>query len=285
MTFPATVVQVFIASPSDTSSSRDAVERALSRWNASRSESDGRVILPRRYETSAVPAMGLDGQEVINKQLVEKADIVIGIFANTLGSATPRELSGTVEEIKESHDAGKKVHVYFSEADVPREFAEQSLKLEEYKKEFRGLYGTYTDDSDLVDKVRHAIDSDMPEFPGSPTIRTGRLGANPVPRHEHETYTKYDSKRRPKNAHRHAIVVENKSDVDATDFLVHFSAPEGDEDPGLFFFDEPFQTTLYGQASQTYRFEPTMASANLLDVKMTWTEDGEDQERTVTVGI
>lgn len=283
MTFLATVVQVFIASPSDTNSSRDAVERALSRWNASRSEHDHVVILPRRYETSAVPMMGGDGQEVINRQLVEKADVIIGIFANTLGSATPREISGTVEEIKEAQKAGKQVHVYFSEADVPRAFAEQALKLDEYKNEFRGLYGTYVDDSDLVDKVRHAIDNDMPAFAVS-TQHTSNTGANPVARHHHETYTKYDSKQRPKTAHRHLINIENKSEVEATDFLVEFLDPEGDGS-GMLFYDEPFQETLHGHAERSYRFEPSMQSANRVIAKMTWTEGEQEKERTSTIGI
>lgn len=218
MTFSATVVQVFIASPSDTTSSRDAIERALSRWNASRAESDNLVILPRRYETSAVPQMGNDGQQVINRQLVDSADIVIAVFANKLGSATPRSISGTVEEIKEAYESGKKVHVYFSEAPVPREFMDQVAELEKYKTEFQGLYGTYTDDSDLVDKVRHAIDTDMPSF-GGISQQEPISAANPIARHQHDRSTESDSKGRIRNRHRHAIVIENKSGAEAKDLV------------------------------------------------------------------
>ncbi|PQZ94597.1 hypothetical protein CQ018_04375 [Arthrobacter sp. MYb227] len=283
MAFTATVVQVFIASPSDTSSSRDAVERALSRWNASRAENDHLVILPRRYETSAVPAMGSDGQQIINKQLVDSADIVVAIFANKLGSATPREISGTVEEIKEAQAAGKKVHVYFSEAPVPQEFMDQVAELEKYKKEFKGLYGTYVDDSDLVDQVRHAIDTDMPSF-GGKILQANSSSANPIARHHDETYTKYDSKGLPKNAHKHSIVIENKSDAVAEDFLVKFSG-EDEAELNLWFMHEPLQETLHAHDNRSYRFEMSMQSADRLIATMTWAENGEPKERIAKIQL
>ncbi|MGP5024985.1 DUF4062 domain-containing protein [Glutamicibacter ardleyensis] len=283
MTFAATVVQVFIASPSDTTSSRDAIERALSRWNASRAESDNLVILPRRYETSAVPQMGNDGQQVINKQLVDSADIVIAVFANKLGSATPRSISGTVEEIKEAYEAGKKVHVYFSEAPVPREFMDQVAELEKYKTEFQGLYGTYTDDSDLVDKVRHAIDTDMPSF-GGVSHQEPISAANPIARHQHDRSTESDSKGRIRNRHRHAIVIENKSVSEATDFLVKFESDD-ENDVSNMFYEEPIRETLYGHDQRSYKFEMTMASANRLVASMTWKENGEEKSRRTTISL
>lgn len=284
MTFSATVVQVFIASPSDTTSSRDAIERALSRWNASRAESDNLVILPRRYETSAVPQMGNDGQQVINKQLVESADIVIAVFANKLGSATPRSVSGTVEEIKEAHAAGKKVHVYFSEAPVPREYMNQVAELEKYKAEFQGLYGTYTDDSDLVDQVRHAIDTDMPSF-GGVSHQEQKSSANPIARHQHDRFPKTDSKGRLKEGHRHAIVIENKSPGDAEDFLVKFESEDGENASGIWFTSEPFEATLYGHDERRYGFEMSMASPDRLVANMTWVEDGEKKSRRTTISL
>ncbi|MGZ2224310.1 DUF4062 domain-containing protein [Glutamicibacter nicotianae] len=284
MSFTATVVQVFIASPSDTTPSRDAIERALSRWNASRAESDGLVILPRRYETSAVPQMGNDGQQVINKQLVDSADIVIAVFANKLGSATPRSVSGTVEEIKEAHAAGKKVHVYFSEAPVPREYMDQVAELEKYKAEFQGLYGTYIDDSDLVDQVRHAIDTDMPSF-GGVSHQDQKSSANPVARHQHDRFPKTDSKGRLKEGHRHAILIENKSSGDAVDFLVKFESEEGEAISGIWFSSEPFKETLYGHDERRYAFEMSLTSPDRLVANMTWVEDGEEKTRRTTISL
>ena len=101
MTFPSTVLKVLIASPGDTRSLRDEVERALHEWNGDRAEASGAILLPRRWETNAVPLVtGTDGQSVINSQLVSDVDIVIGIFHATLGRPTPRAASGTAEELE-----------------------------------------------------------------------------------------------------------------------------------------------------------------------------------------
>lgn len=242
MTFQATVVQVLIASPSDTSEHRDAIEGCLNRWNISRAVGSSVILLPRRYETSAVPQMGTDGQSVINNQLVKDADVVIAVFANKLGSATPRALSGTVEEIKEAHEAGKHVHVYFSSAPVPRAHLADVAALDAYRAEFEGLYGTFTDTGDLIEQVRHAIDTDISSIAVNP-LPSKAGGANPVVSPESVSTVKYDSKGKAKNVTKRAIVIENKGSVDAEDFFVAFTSADGGNisDSAVFMFDEPFQ--------------------------------------------
>jgi hypothetical protein len=83
VSFDAHVLKVLIASPGDTNDEREAVERALHGWNADRAEREQVVLLPRRWETSAVPRLGSSGQSVINEQLVDRADIVHSRSAGT----------------------------------------------------------------------------------------------------------------------------------------------------------------------------------------------------------
>jgi hypothetical protein len=90
MPFVAHVLRVLIASPGDTRDERDAVERALHEWNASRAAREHVVLLPRRWETNAVPVLGGSGQGAINKQLLDNADVVIALFDSRLGQATQR---------------------------------------------------------------------------------------------------------------------------------------------------------------------------------------------------
>ena len=93
----------------------DAVESALMIWNRDRAEASSAMMLPRRWETDAVPLVGaVDAQSVINDQLVDRADILFGVFYARLGRPTSRGVSGTAEEIERAADAGKPVHVYFS---------------------------------------------------------------------------------------------------------------------------------------------------------------------------
>lgn len=103
MAFDAHVLKVLIASPGDTSDERDAVVESLHGWNAARGEPENVVLLPRRWETDAVPHLGGSGQSVINSQLVDDADIIIALFDSRLGQATDDAVSGTAEEIQRAY--------------------------------------------------------------------------------------------------------------------------------------------------------------------------------------
>lgn len=167
MLFDAHVLRVLIASPGDTQDERDAVERALHDWNATRAAREQVVLLPRRWETNAVPVLGGSGQGAINKQLLETADIVIALFDSRLGQATEDAVSGTAEEIQRADAAGKQVHVYSSEEPLPREVdAAQLTALREFKEVLRsrGLLGSYADPGDLAGQVRNAIEHDLEEL-------------------------------------------------------------------------------------------------------------------------
>jgi hypothetical protein len=159
------LLNVLIASPGDAGEARDAVEEALHNWNDHRGDAERIILRPRRWETGSVPISGRgDAQTVINAQLVDEADIVIAIFFHRLGSATPRAASGTAEEIQRAISAGKRVHLYFSNAAVPYD-----LDLDQFKsfREFRdqmeseGLVAAFDSVSDLVGDVRNAIESDL----------------------------------------------------------------------------------------------------------------------------
>ncbi|MGB4779286.1 hypothetical protein [Microbacterium sp.] len=165
MVFAATVVKVLIASPGDTAELRDTVEEVLHEWNGMRSGGAAVVLLPRRWETDAVAEYtDTDGQSVINAQLVYDADIVIGVFHSRLGTATPRAASGTAEELGRSQEAGKRVHVYFSDMPIAHDHDRAALAaLDEFKRALRerGLFGSFDSPTALQAQVRRAIEHDL----------------------------------------------------------------------------------------------------------------------------
>jgi hypothetical protein len=63
------------------------------------------------------PAARRSSSKIINRQLLDEADIVVGIFGTRVGTRTEKYVSGTVEEIKRHVAAGKTAKVYFS--DIP----------------------------------------------------------------------------------------------------------------------------------------------------------------------
>lgn len=164
MAFQAHVLKVMIASPGDTTEERDAVERALHGWNAARAEREQVMLLPRRWETDAIPTLGNSGQGAINEQLLDDADILVALFDSRLGRATQKAVSGTAEEIQRANDAGKPVHVYFSEEPLPRDVnSKQLAALRKFKAslESSGLFGSYASPEDLGYQVRNAIEHDL----------------------------------------------------------------------------------------------------------------------------
>ena len=179
MAFDAHVLLVLIASPGDTLQERDAAERSLLGWNADRAQREQIVLIPRRWETHAVPRLGARAQSVINEQLVDEADIVIALFDSRLGMATGEAVSGTAEEIQRAHEAGKRVHVWFSDEPIPRDAdLSQVQALRDFKETLQplGLLGTYGSADDLAFKVRQAIESDLAVLDLGPAA--GRPQAN-----------------------------------------------------------------------------------------------------------
>jgi hypothetical protein len=160
MPFDAKVYKVLIASPSDVQAERDAVTQAIHDWNDDHSEAEGISFVPIRWERHAAPELGDRPQELINKYLGDKSDLLIAIFWSKLGSPTGKEESGTVEEIKEFKDAGKLAMVYFCKRAIPQELIdhEQLSKLHAFRKEIEalGIYNTFKEIQDLKeDLTRH----------------------------------------------------------------------------------------------------------------------------------
>jgi len=152
MSFRANVLKVMIASPGDVSEERRIVTEEIYRWNDANASARHLVLLPVKWETHSTPQMGSSPQEIINRQILDDADIVIGIFGTRIGTPTEKHVSGTVEEIKEHVAAGKTAKVYFS--DVPVSPSEVITEQYESVKKFRiecqsmELYSTFrsTDD-------------------------------------------------------------------------------------------------------------------------------------------
>ena len=161
MSYDARVFNVMIASPSDVASERAIVRDVIYDWNAVHSERENIVLLPVGWESHSSPEMGRP-QEIINRQAVDKCDLLVGIFGTRLGTDTGEYDSGTIEEIERGHALGKPVMIYYSKKlEDPDTFdSDQYTKLNEWKKknESRWLYETYNDDADFKDKFYRQLE-------------------------------------------------------------------------------------------------------------------------------
>lgn len=161
MPFTATVVRVLIASPGDTAGARAALREALDDWNSLHAENDGVMVLPVMWERDAVPEMGDRQQGIINRQLVDVADMLIALFWTRLGTPTSEAESGTAEEIERFLEAGKPVLLYFSAEPVLPDSVdpEQHRRLVEFRKsmEARGLIDRFSTTDELRRKATAAV--------------------------------------------------------------------------------------------------------------------------------
>lgn len=270
MSFAATVLKMFIASPGDTADAREAVVDALHSWNGARGERERVVLLPRRWESDSVPQMGADPQSLINTQLVDDADIVIALFDSRLGRATPRSVSGTAEEIERAAEAGKPVHVWISDEPLPRDVdTEQLLALRAFIADLepRGLLGRYANPTDLAYQVRNAIDSDIRQL----VAEVDSVHSAPPAQRGAVLRARASS-----TGGTLTVVVRNDGDGTAENLRVISSGPQLDGPEGV---DLLSGTDLRWIGAMSIATEPAF------NLTMTWQENGDERRQVQHVTV
>ncbi len=149
-----------IASPGDVASERAIIRDVIYEWNAVHSETRNIVLLPIGWETHTSPEMGSAAQSIINRQVLNQCDLLVGVFWTRIGTPTEEFASGTVEEIEKHIDTGKPAMLYFSSQPVAVDSVdmEQVSELRRFKESCqpRGLYEAYDSYADFKDKFyRH----------------------------------------------------------------------------------------------------------------------------------
>lgn len=149
-----------IASPGDVASERAIVRDVIYEWNAINSAVRKVVLLPIGWETHSSPEMGAPAQKIINRQVLNKCDLLVGVFWTRIGTPTETHLSGTVEEIEEHIASDKPVMLYFSSQPVAMDTVDlgQVQRLKEFKQscQNRGLYEGYDSHAEFKEKFyRH----------------------------------------------------------------------------------------------------------------------------------
>lgn len=160
MSYTAKAFNVMVASPGDVASERSIVRDVVYEWNAVHSARRSIVLLPIGWESHSSPEMGAKPQAIINNQVLDKCDLMVGVFWTRLGTETDEYSSGTVEEIERHVAAGKPAMLYFSSQPVAMDTADldQVAKLKAFKEscKSKGLYEGYDSHADFRSKFyRH----------------------------------------------------------------------------------------------------------------------------------
>lgn len=149
--FIAYVYRIMIGCPGDILEEVQTAKKVINWWTNQNAQR-GRVLLPINWETNSYPEQGAHPQKILNKQVVEKSDMLIGIFGAKIGSPTDTAKSGTIEEIEEHINAGKPVMLFFRKFnDTSQTTSEELAKLESFKADIKNrcLYREYNTEQDF----------------------------------------------------------------------------------------------------------------------------------------
>ncbi|MCL2064354.1 MAG: hypothetical protein FWG98_08285 [Candidatus Cloacimonetes bacterium] len=151
----ATVFDIMISCPDDVLSFVKNIERAVDKFNNSYGKENNVVLRTISWKKNSYPQFGGHPQLMLNKQLVDKADIAVAVFWCKFGTETSTYGSGTEEEIEEMIKDGKQVFLYFLDKRVtPSKLdKEQYDKIQEFKERHKHdcYYFTAPDEKKLED--------------------------------------------------------------------------------------------------------------------------------------
>jgi hypothetical protein len=184
----STAFDVFIASPSDIVDERVEVRKVIADWNATHSRKENTILNPILWESHSWPEMGDRPQAILNKQIVDECDILIGFFWTRIGTPTGSEVSGTIEEIKNFWKDKKPVLLYFSSRSISPENIDlnQLEKLKQFKLECKnfGLISEYESIEELRTKlmkdISFTVENLQNRFGFIPRIGMSETNENPV---------------------------------------------------------------------------------------------------------
>jgi hypothetical protein len=158
--YQANVVEIFIASPSDVVGERDILEEVIQEWNAINSKNKRIILQPVRWEKNVHSDFSGSPQDVINRQILEEADILVAMFWSRIGTPTNEHESGTVEELKVHIEAGKPAIVLFNKADLKQDHDPvQFSLLQEFKAwcSSNGVYFEYRNQDEFRSLARNQL--------------------------------------------------------------------------------------------------------------------------------
>jgi hypothetical protein len=292
--FDARVVRVLIASPGDTVNERQILREAIEDWNSVNAD-QGVMLLPRMWERDATPEMGDRPQGVINRQLVDSADMVIGVFWTRLGTPTSEAESGTVEEIQRCIEAGKPVLLYFSSKPVVLDSVDQAeyarLKAARGDFESGGLVDGFGSEGELYRKVTVALTRTIRKY-FEPLLAereaSTALGDTPpraviLFRIDRERELRgMSSSGSPQYTTRERLVIENRGSATAENLIFSTEVPEGQNPPAIAKDEGPIRSLPPGGAVD-YPMMSTFGTASQWDVVVRWKEGDNEHEARETM--
>jgi hypothetical protein len=299
MSYSGTIRRCLISSPGDVShGDLTIVRNQMNRWNGVYGQTFATAIIPISWGTHAAAEFGQAPQEILNKQLVDRCDMCIAIFAARLGTTTKNAESGTAEEIERLADAGKYVGVLRSLKpieSVKNINATQLRKLEKYldKISDNSLVMEYKDDAELVNRIdailTWAVSSDQSRSVTELAQATGiaQSYAEVWPRLESEDRIRTSSRGQLSTSRNWHLVLANTGTAPARDVRFKLEAPDGGPSSWRIWDgtnSEPEVEVLAPKGGEvSFPLFPVLAGGPQARCIVTWTDERGEQSNTATL--
>ncbi|MCK0519316.1 nucleoside 2-deoxyribosyltransferase [Williamsia sp. DF01-3] len=309
MSFSGLIVQIVISSPSDLPNEhREIIARTMRRWNTLHGRIYGIHFSPTDSEEGGAPAFGEYAQNVVNEQIIDDSDMVLAVFTDRLGTATPGHPSGTAEEINRALAQGKEVAVLQNNCQRSpargADSAEQQVKLNEYiasirPKAFLASYDSIGRLAEIVEQIlsrlaskyRRDANSALLEVAAS-TSASADVDDSPEasygiwPRVEVTESVKTDSKGRIRTSKNWYLVLESTLWYPAHDVSFTYLDDKGDPMPEFDLFGDRHDSIsiLAPAGTARYPIAQSFGSPQSAQCRVEWTdENGELKSTTATV--
>lgn len=156
----ARLYRIMIGCPSDIKDEVQIAKDVIMEWSVMNAETHSIALLPLHWRENSFTVADNPPQKSLDKQLVEKSDLLVCIFAAKIGQPTDTAESGSIEEIEEHIKAGKPVMIYFrTQIDVTSTSSENLQKLFDFKSRVQknNLYCEYKDEKDFAEVFRRQL--------------------------------------------------------------------------------------------------------------------------------
>jgi hypothetical protein len=269
----------------------------INRWNGVYGPGFRTAITPISWGLHAAAEFGQTPQEILNKQLVDRCDMCIAIFARRLGTATRNAESGTAEEIERLRDANKYVAILRSRrpVDLPAGSLNQAKKLEQYLKKISsyGLILEYSNDVELVGQLNNilpaAVASDQTRSVTELAHATGipQTYAEVWPRLESADRIRTSSRGQINTSRNWSLVLANTGTSPARDVRFKLEAPDGGTTWRVMERSEDGKPDIeilapHGGEARFPVF-PVLAAGPQARCTVTWTDERGEQSNTATL--
>lgn len=169
------VYDLLVSCPSDVSEYLDILEKEINHFNNFFGRFNDIIIRSRHWFKNAYSEFGDNPQSLLNKQIVDSSDLMVGVFGTRFGTPTENYDSGTEEEIERMLMQGKQLFLFFLDKPVSPskidigQYQKVHAFMDRYKD--KGIFFVVQDEKMLASKFRDNLELYFDSFIRGPKFK------------------------------------------------------------------------------------------------------------------